>query len=151
MTTVISSGQRRKYFEPAMTASAMNINKQFLIDTLGWGFLLWLAGYILGILLFMVVPVSAIGWIVSPVAILITLWVLIRKVESRSLHYYLIIGITWTVLAVVLDYFLLVKLFNPEDGYYKLDVYIYYSLMFILPLVVGLTKRGKQSNERAKG
>jgi hypothetical protein len=134
-----------------MTASAMNINKQFLIDTLGWGFLLWLAGYILGILLFMVVPVSAIGWIVSPVAILITLWVLIRKVESRSLHYYLIIGITWTVLAVVLDYFLLVKLFNPEDGYYKLDVYIYYSLMFILPLVVGLTKRGKQSNERAKG
>jgi hypothetical protein len=40
----------------------------------------------------------------------------------------------------VFDYFLLVKVFKPVDGYYKLDVYLYYVLTFILPLIVGWRK-----------
>jgi len=114
--------------------------KQFFIDAFGWGILLWLLGYILGIILFMMIPVSMIGWIITPLATLFTLWVLIRKIISSSLLYYLMIGITWTALAVVLDYFLIVKAFNPADGYYKFDVYLYYALTFTLPLIVGLAK-----------
>lgn len=115
-------------------------SKQFFKDALGWGFLLWLLGYILGIIFFMLVPPSMIGWIITPIATIIALWVLIKKIKSSSLQYYFIIGVIWTILAIVLDYFLLVKLFNPEDGYYKLDVYIYYALTFILPLIVGFRK-----------
>jgi hypothetical protein len=114
--------------------------KQFFIDAFGWGILLWLFGYILGIILFMMVPVSIIGWIITPLATLFTLWVLIRKIKSSLLPYYLMIGLTWTALAVVLDYFLIVKAFNPADGYYKFDVYLYYVLTFTLPLIVGLAK-----------
>ncbi len=58
--------------------------------------------------------------------------------------YYLKIAIAWTVIAVVLDYFLLVQLFKPADGYYKLDVYFYYTTTFILPLLVGIFKTAKQ-------
>ena len=130
----------------------MEINKQFFKDAFGWGFLLWLIGYVLGIIFFMFVPTSAIGWIITPLATLITLWVLVRKIKSLSLQYYLAVGIIWTLLAVILDYLLIVKVFKPADGYYKLDVYLYYSLTFILPLVVGLWKQNKHSsNEKVAG
>ncbi len=44
---------------------------------------------------------------------------------------------------IIFDYFFLVKMFKPADGYYKLDVYLYYVLTFILPLVVGWGKKDK--------
>ena len=109
------------------------------MDTLGWGFLLWLFGYGLGILLFTIVPASAIGWIITPIGTLITLYVLFKKI-SGSFKHYLLISVSWTLIAIVFDYFFLVKAFNPADGYYKLDVYLYYTLMFILPLIVGWRK-----------
>lgn len=121
----------------------MGKNKQFYKDTLGWGFLLWLFGYLLGIILFFIVPKSIIGWIISPFAILATLWVLIKMIKSTSVQHYLLISIIWTLIAVVLDYFLLVKAFKPEDGYYKTDVYLFYALTFILPLVIGIWKSNK--------
>jgi heme/copper-type cytochrome/quinol oxidase subunit 4 len=84
-----------------------------------------------------------IGWIISPIATVVTLWVLIKKIQSVSFSYYFLIAISWTVIAVILDYFLLVKVLKPEDGYYKPDVYLYYTLTFILPLLVGLWKKKK--------
>lgn len=119
----------------------MEQNKQFLKDAFVIGFLLWLLGYILGILLFNMVPTSLIGWIISPVATVITLWVLVKKIKSTSFLYFLGIGIIWTIIAVVLDYVLIVKAFKPEDGYYKLDVYLYYVITFILPMIIGLRKQ----------
>ena len=116
------------------------MNNRILKDGLLWGFILWLVGYILGIVLFAIVPHNLIGWVIMPFGVLMTLWVLFKKVKSQSLRYYLITGIVWTIIAVVCDYFLLVKLFKPIDGYYKLDVYIYYVLTFVLPLFAGWRK-----------
>ncbi|MGN6342562.1 MAG: hypothetical protein ACTHML_16430 [Ginsengibacter sp.] len=124
----------------------MEIDKQFFKDVFGWGFLLWLFGYVLGIMLFFIVPKIIIGWIITPLATIVAVWVLIKKIQRVSLSYYFLIAIFWTSIAVVLDYFLLVKIFKPEDGYYKPDVYLYYSLTFILPLVIGLWKRKKIQN-----
>ena len=121
----------------------VKLNIQVYKDTLGWGLLLWLFGYLLGIILFFVMPKSMIGWIITPIAVIVTLWVLIKKIKSVSVSYYFLVAITWTLIAVVLDYFLIVKAFKPEDGYYKPDVYLYYSLTFILPLLAGLWKRNK--------
>lgn len=114
--------------------------KHLLIDGLAFGAGLWLIGYILGIVFFFFVPAGLIGWVIMPIGIIITLWVLLKKIKSSSFLYYLIIALIWTIMAVVLDYFLLVKVFKPADGYYKLDVYIYYILTFILPLAVGAKK-----------
>lgn len=121
------------------------MNKQLLIDGLLWGFLLWLVGYILGIALFPFVSTSIMGWVITPFGILITLWVLFKIVHSTSFMHYLKIGSIWVSMAIVLDYFLLVKIFNPPDGYYKLDVYLYYTLTFLLPLLVGWKKSHKVS------
>lgn len=117
------------------------MNRQLLKDALGWGFLLWLFGYILGIVLFMVVPPSLLGWVIMPIGVIITLWVLLKKVKGNSFRYYLTIAIIWTLIAIVFDYFFLVKVFNPADGYYKLDVYVYYALTFLLPLIIGCAKK----------
>lgn len=119
------------------------MNKQFIKDAFGWGFILWLIGYILGIVLFFIVPPNLIGWVITPAGILITLWVLMKKIKNPALKYYLKLALAWTIIAVVLDYFLLVKVFNPANGYYKLDVYFYYASTFVLPLLVGWYKISK--------
>lgn len=120
------------------------MKKRFLKDAIGWGFVLWLVGYLLGILLFAVVPPSLLGWSIMPVGILVTLWVLLKKVKSDTFRYYLLISVVWTLIAVVCDYIFLVKVFKPADGYYKLDVYVYYGLTFILPLLVGWKRVAKK-------
>lgn len=117
------------------------MDKQLIKDALGWGCVLWLVGYILGIILFMIVSPSVLGWIIMPIGIMITLWVLFKKVKSSSFGYYLLLALSWTVIAIVFDYFLLVKVFKPAGGYYKLDVYLYYALTFVLPLFAGWRKK----------
>lgn len=117
------------------------MSKKIFIDTFVWGFILWLIGYVLGILLFTVVPHGLIGWIIMPVGVMIALWVLLKKVKSHSFQSYILIAVTWTLIAITCDYVFLVKLFKPTDGYYKLDVYAYYALTFILPLLIGMRKK----------
>ena len=110
--------------------------KHFLKDAFIWGFILWLVGYLLGIVFFPLVPSSFLGWWIMPIGILITLWVLQKKVKAASVKYFLFMAIIWVSIAIVCDYFFLVKLFKPADGYYKLDVYVYYALTFLLPLFI---------------
>ena len=117
------------------------MSNPFIKDALGWGFLLWLIGYGLGILLFPVVLPSMIGWAIMPIGILIMLWVLYKKVKGNSMLYYFQLAITWTLIAIVFDYLFLVKVFKPADGYYKLDVYLYYALTFAIPVIVGWLKK----------
>ena len=121
------------------------MNKQFLKDTLGWGFILWLIGYVLGIILIFILPPLLIGWVIMPIGLIITFWVLLKKVETRDFQYYVILAAVWTVIAVVFDYVFIVKMFNPSDGYYKPDVYLYYSLTFIAPLIIGWWKKEKST------
>jgi len=119
--------------------------KKFIKDAVGWGVGLWFVGWVLGIILFMAVPANLIGWVISPIGILITLWVLIKKIDGPNMAYYLKIAIVWTAIAVVFDYLFLVLLFKPAGGYYKLDVYFYYATTFALPLLVGIFKNKKIS------
>lgn len=115
------------------------MNKQFLKDGLGWGFLLWLIGYILGIIFFMIVPANLIGFFILPIGTAITLWVLIKKIKSGEFKYYLWVATAWVLIAVIFDYIFNVKLFNIAD-YYKPDIYVYYFLTFALPLLAGWRK-----------
>lgn len=110
------------------------MNTRLLWDSLGWGFILWLIGYVLGFLLFFVVPVVLLGWAIMPIGVAITLWVLFKRVKAAALWHYLVLSVVWTALAMALDYLLIVKALKPADGYYKLDVYLYYAFTFLLPL-----------------
>ena len=126
------------------------MTKQYLKDVCMWGFILWFVGYTLGIILFMLVPQSIVGWIIMPIGILLTLWVLVKKVAINSFRYYVLLAVVWTLIAIILDYFLLVKLFKPADGYYKFDVYAYYALTLVLPLLVGWKKVIMGRNKRVR-
>ncbi len=108
-----------------------------LKDALGWGTALWLFGYVLGIALFFVLPPSLLGWAIMPIGAEAALLVLLKKVDEGGMGRYAAIAAAWTAIAVVLDYIFIVTLLKPADGYYKLDVYAYYSLTFILPLAAG--------------
>lgn len=116
------------------------MTRRLMKDSLLWGIVLWLVGYMLGIVLFPLVPSTLIGWVIMPFGVAITLWVLFRKVKLQTLPDYVILGVVWMVIAILADYFLLVKVFHPADGYYKFDVYLYYLLTFLLPILVGRKK-----------
>ncbi|MFA6097138.1 MAG: hypothetical protein WC788_05925 [Candidatus Paceibacterota bacterium] len=120
---------------------------QFYKDALGWGFVLWLIGYSLGIVLFAFISPGLIGWIIMPIGTIVTLFVLFKKIKGDTPKYYLLLAMIWTLIAVVFDYVFLVQVFKPSDGYYKLDVYLYYASTFILPLLVGSIK--KRSMDRS--
>ena len=119
------------------------MSKQLVKDAFGWGFVLWLVGYALGIMLFSVVALNKIGWIIMPIGTALTLWVLLKKIKADSFQYYTLLAVIWLFIAVVFDYLFLVKAFKPADGYYKLDVYLYYALIFVLPLLVGWIRKKK--------
>jgi uncharacterized membrane protein len=123
------------------------MTRQFLKDSLGWGFVLWLIGYALGIILFTIVPPSIIGWVIAPVGIIVLLWVVLRKVRGDSFRYYALLAVVWVLIAIVFDYLFLVIPFKPADGYYKLDVYLYYALTFLVPLVIGWWKTSRSNTK----
>lgn len=118
-----------------------NKNKIFL-NTIFWGFILWLFGYFLGIIFFAFIPKEIIGWYIMPLGALATLWVLFKKIKRESFGCYIGLGVVWMIIAMALDYAFIVKLFKSVD-YYKSDVYLYYVLTLILPLLVGWYKKTK--------
>lgn len=117
------------------------MSKHFWQEEFGWGLALWFIGYLLGMILFFIVPPTFLGWVIMPIGVAMTLWVLFKKIAPRS--NYLSLSLAWTTLAVLGDYIFIVKMLNPEGGYYKLDVYLYYTLTFVLPLLVGYLKQNK--------
>lgn len=123
------------------------VMKKKLMDYIGWGLILWVTGYLASLVAFFLVKPEQIGWVVGPVMLVATLWVLMKKIDPYEVIPSLLLGITWAVIAVILDYFLIVRLFNPADGYYKLDVYLYYGLTLLLPPVVTLFR--SQRKEKA--
>jgi hypothetical protein len=111
-------------------------------DVLGWGLLLWVAGYLLGFIFYAFVPAPFIGWFVMPFGVGLTCLVLWKRVRVDSIRDSLLLGIAWSAIAVACDYLFIVKLLNPPDGYYKFDVYMYYLLTFALPVAAARLRRG---------
>jgi len=116
--------------------------QQIVLNNIVWGFILWLFGYILGIVLFPFVPKEQIGFYILPFGTALTLWVLLKKIKREELMCYIGVSVFWTAIATLLDYLFIVKLFKSSD-YYKPDVYLYYALTFILPILVGWHKKSK--------
>ncbi len=115
------------------------MNRRFAKELLGWGVALWLVGYILGIVLIGVVGTSLVGWLIMPIGVAITCWVLVSKVRSDGIARYTLLGVVWTLIAIVFDYVFIVATFHP-DGYYKPDVFVYYALTLALPVLIGWWK-----------
>jgi hypothetical protein len=122
-----------------MSAKVPKTNLKVFLNTILWGFILWLIGYVLGFVFFAFVPKDQIGWYIFPIGVVITLWVLFKKIARKEFTCYFGLGIFWTLIAVVFDYLFIVKLLNSQ-AYYKFDVYVYYVSTFFLPLLVGWYK-----------
>lgn len=110
-------------------------------ELFGWGFILWLYGYILGFIFYALVPPDMIGWFIAPFGIALPVYVLLRRVSVGDIRSDIELGIVWAVIAVVFDYVGIVLLLHPENGYYKPDVYFYYVTMLVLPVAIGWARR----------
>jgi hypothetical protein len=112
--------------------------KQGIKDTIGLGTGLWLFGYLASLLLFFSPFADSMGWIITavftPVTIAIAWWWF--RARDLPFSYYAMVGVAWTVIAIVLDYLFIVRLF--QTSYYEIDVFVYYALTFLIPVGVGL-------------
>lgn len=116
---------------------------QTLKNTLFWGFILWLIGWLLGVIFFMTPLKPIMGWVIMPIGVIITLWVLFKKIVREEYLCYFGLAVIWTLIAILLDYLFIVLFFKTGISYYKTDVFVYYALTFILPLLVGAIKMRK--------
>ena len=114
------------------------LSKRMLIDAPILGFLIWLIGYLAGMVLYFFVPTDVIGWILFAIFTPIVILICYRRFSKRSesISYYAAVSVIWLVIAIVFDYFFLVSLLNATN-YYKLDVYVYYACTFLIPFLVG--------------
>jgi len=114
--------------------------EQLLRDTLGMGVLLWLAGYLASMAVYFS-PLSYAVWgrVVLAVYIPLVAYGAWRYFNGRdlSLPYYAGVGVAWSLTAIVLDYPSIVLRFGAWE-YYTPDVYLYYAVMFLIPVGVGL-------------
>jgi len=111
-----------------------------LKDTAGLGTFFWLLGYLASLVLYFSPVPYSIGWILlvifTPFTIWVTWWWFSQR-ERLPLQYYAGVGMAWMLIAIVLDYLFIVLLFNAAE-YYMPDVFLYYGLMFLIPVGVGL-------------
>ncbi len=116
------------------------------MDTLGWGFMLWVLGFALGMMLFPFVPVERLGWFISPVMFVVTVWVAIKRLRGsgEKPNYFILVGMSWLLIAVLFDYLFLVKAFVVQN-YYDADIFVYYGLSLLIPIVMGVT--GKRNSQ----
>jgi hypothetical protein len=114
--------------------------RQVLKDTAVPGILFWLVGYLAGIVLFFTPYMNVMGWAMlvtfTPFTIIVTWW-WFRNRGYLSMEYYAGVGIAWALIAVVLDYLFIVMLFH-STAYYSLHIWLYYALMFLIPVGVGM-------------
>jgi hypothetical protein len=112
--------------------------KMWIKNTVGLGTVFWLFGYLTSLLLFFSPFSGIMGGILTavftPFTVAITWWWF--RARNLALTYYAGVGIMWTVIAVVLDYLFIVRLFQAT--YYGPDVFVYYTLTFLVPVGVGL-------------
>lgn len=118
--------------------------KTKLVDALGLGICFWLMGYVVSLILFFILPSSILGWVLLVIFTPICLYLSYLRFRKRGegITYYLIIGVVWAIIAMILDYIFIVVAFHSQ-GYYKLDVFVYYATTFIIPLLIGW-KYGKK-------
>lgn len=116
----------------------MKTTRQKLIDTVGFGFGLWLVGFALGMMFFTIVPVKYMGLVITPLALAAAIWVCVRRFRGKgdSGAYLLSVGAVWLLIAVLFDYLFLAKAFAVEN-YYDFDVLLYYLITFLLPFAIG--------------
>ena len=121
------------------------VNRERIFDTVGLGFILWLAGYLTSFLLYFYVPHGILGWILfvvfTPITIYIAYWRFHRR--SLSMEYFFKVAAVWTLLAIAFDYLFIVMLFNSQN-YYQADVLLYYLTIFLIPLGTGLKYAKKE-------
>ncbi|MEI6841243.1 MAG: hypothetical protein WCK53_08250 [Methanomicrobiales archaeon] len=112
--------------------------KEWIKGTIVLGILLWLFGYLISIALFFSPVAGIMGWIITaiftPVTVVVTWWWF--RTRNLALTDYVLVGVLWTIIAVVFDYLFIVQLLRAS--YYGPDIFVYYILTFLIPIGVGL-------------
>jgi hypothetical protein len=120
--------------------------EQILRDTAYTGILLWAAGYLAS----MAVYFSGLNYglwgkvvllLYIPCAAFFAFWYFNGR--DLSFRYYAGVGVAWSLIATALDFPFIVLRFDAWH-YYGVDVYLYYAVMLLIPIGVGMCIGGQK-------
>lgn len=122
--------------------------KRLVIDALGFGGLLWMIGFTLGMVFFPFVAAEYLGIPILAILVPVTLVVAYYRLRRRPAPatHILIVAVMWLGIALLFDYLFLVKAFHVSN-YYDLDVVVYYGATLLVPLAAGFAGRMTRAPE----
>jgi hypothetical protein len=115
------------------------------LKALGFGFLLFAVMFMIGsILMFGLKLTGLAAEIPMFIALVIVLMVLAIQFKVDGFGAGLLVGLIWLAVYALLDYFLIVRTFNPENTayYFSWRLYLWYALIVVVPAAVGSVKKG---------
>ncbi len=118
------------------------MNKKHIIDTLGYGLMYWMIGFILGMIFLIFVPIRYVGWPILAIMFPLMIFLTMVRFEARTkpIYYYFVTGFVWLGVIALLDYLIVMKGFGNMQ-YYDFDLYLTYALILIIPITYGLIKK----------
>ncbi|OPX63619.1 MULTISPECIES: hypothetical protein [unclassified Methanoregula] len=123
--------------------------EQLLRDTVYAGILLWAAGYLASMAVYHSLPDygfwgKVVLLLYLPCAFGFACWYFSGRI--LSLRYSAGIGISWSLIAIILDFPFIVLRFGAWQ-YYGPDVYVYYIAMAVIPMAAGTLIRKREMAE----
>lgn len=111
----------------------------------GFGFMLFAILFVVGSIAMFGLKLSGTAAEVTMFAALVILtWILAKQYRIGSLGTGIQVGVVWMIVYALLDYIVIVRIFNPQmaSSYYiSWTLYLYYLLIVVVTAVYGGLKR----------
>jgi hypothetical protein len=114
------------------------------LKAIGYGIILFAVMFLLGSIVMFGLKVSGLGMsLIMLVSSIIVVWLLARQYKVNNLNLGIQVGLVWLVVDVLLEYFVIVQIFNQGDAskLYSWSVFLGYALIVVIPALVGATAK----------
>lgn len=111
-----------------------------LLKSVAYGFVYFAIMFVLGSIVMFGLKLSGTSMSLSMTLLaILMLWLLAKQYKLMSLNEGIMVGLVWCIVNVVLEYSIIVQIFNSGNGlaFYSWSVLLGYLLAVIVPAVVG--------------
>lgn len=115
------------------------------LKAIGYGIILFAVMFLIGSIVMFGLKITdpnTMG-IIMIIASVIVVWLLARQYKIASLNQGIQVGLVWLVVDALLEYIVIVQIFNQGDAskLYSWSVFVGYALIVIVPALVGQLKK----------
>lgn len=110
------------------------------LKAIGYGIVLFAVMFVVGSIVMFGLKLAGTGMsIVMLISGIIVLYLLAKQYKIKDLNDGIVVGLVWLVVDVILEYYVIVQIFNKgvTSGFYNWSVLLGYATIVIVPALVG--------------